>query len=311
MENNEWTQIKVTAPTEYLDGVSAVMSMVTNSLMIEDYSDAERELDGVYGDLIDEELLKKDKTKASVSAFLPADVTVTDHVAYIKERLSSSGIPFELELDGVSEEDWADSWKKYYKPIKTGKRLVIVPVWEKYEPAPDEITVLMDPGMAFGTGTHETTRLCAALLEKYVKPGCSMLDVGCGSGILAICAAKLGAGKCFACDIDPVSVRIAAENAELNGTPAVVCRKSDLLSDVPEEDGGYDVCTANIVADVIIRLAPDIGKYLASDAVLIVSGIIVERRDEVVKSLNEHGFEVFDDVTENGWYCAAVRKVMR
>ena len=311
MENNEWTQIKVTAPTEYLDGVSAVMSMVTNSLMIEDYSDAEQELDGVYGDLIDEELLKKDKTKGSVSAFLPADVTVTDHVAYIKERLSSSGIPFELELDGVSEEDWADSWKKYYKPIKTGKRLVIVPVWEKYEPAPGEITVLMDPGMAFGTGTHETTRLCAALLEKYVKPGCSMLDVGCGSGILAICAAKLGAGKCFACDIDPVSVRIAAENAKLNGTPAVVCRKSDLLSDVPEEDGGYDVCTANIVADVIIRLAPDIGKYLASDAVLIVSGIIVERRDEVVRSLNDHGFEVFDDVTENGWYCAAVRKVLR
>ena len=311
MENNEWTQIKVTAPTEYLDGVSAVMSMVTNSLMIEDYSDAEQELDGVYGDLIDEELLKKDKTKGSVSAFLPADVTVTDHVAYIKERLSSSGIPFELELDGVSEEDWADSWKKYYKPIKTGKRLVIVPVWEKYEPAPGEITVLMDPGMAFGTGTHETTRLCAALLEKYVKPGCSMLDVGCGSGILAICAAKLGAGKCFACDIDPVSVRIAAENAELNGTPAVVCRKSDLLSDVPEESGGYDVCTANIVADVIIRLAPDIGKYLAPDAALIVSGIIVERRDEVVRSLNDHGFEVFDDVTENGWYCAAVRKVLR
>ncbi|MBQ7670834.1 MAG: 50S ribosomal protein L11 methyltransferase [Clostridia bacterium] len=311
MENKEWTQIKVTAPTEYLDGVSAVMSMVTNSLMIEDYSDAEKELDGVYGDLIDEELLKKDKTKGSVSAFLPADVTVTDHVAYIKERLSSSGIPFELELDGVSEEDWADSWKKYYKPIKTGKRLVIVPVWEKYKPAPHEITVLMDPGMAFGTGTHETTRLCAALLEKYVKPGCSMLDVGCGSGILAICAAKLGAGKCFACDIDPVSVRIAAENAELNNTPAVVCRKSDLLSDVPEEDGGYDVCTANIVADVIIRLAPDIGKYLAPDAVLIVSGIIVERRDEVVKSLNENGFEVFDDVTENGWYCAAVRKALR
>jgi len=308
MENTNWTQIKVTCKVEYLDDVTSVMSMVTNSLMIEDYSDAERELDGVYGDLIDEELLKKDKTVASVSAFLPADVSVSDQVAYIKERLSSLGIPFEIELDGVCEEEWADSWKKYYKPIKTGDRIVIVPVWENYEKGDGEIVVLMDPGMAFGTGTHETTRLCAALLEKHVKEGDRMLDVGCGSGILAICASKLGAKECFACDIDPVSVKIAAENAEINGTPNIVCRKSDLLSDVVMPEGGFDICTANIVADVIIRLAPDIGRYLAPDAVLIVSGIITERRDETVKALEACGFEVFDDATENGWYCAALRK---
>jgi len=308
MENTQWTQIKVTSKVEYLDDVTAVMSMVTNSLMIEDYSDADRELDGVYGDLIDEELLKKDKTIASVSAFLPSEVTVSDQVAYIKERLSSLGVPHEIELDGVSEEDWADSWKKYYKPIKTGDRLVIVPVWEKYEKKENEITVLMDPGMAFGTGTHETTRLCAKLLEKYVKPGDRMLDVGCGSGILAICASKLGAAECFACDIDPVSVKIAGENAELNGTNNIVCRKSDLLSDVVTPMGGYNICTANIVADVIIRLAPDIGSYLAEGAVLIVSGIIVERKDETVAALAENGFEVFDDATENGWYCAALRR---
>ncbi len=308
MENTKWTQIKVTSKVESLDDVTAVMSMVTNSLMIEDYSDAERELDGVYGDLIDEELLKKDKTVASVSAFIPADVSSADQVSFIKERLSAIGVDFELELDGVSEEDWADSWKQYYKPIKTGKKIVIVPVWEKYEPKDGEITVLMDPGMAFGTGTHETTRLCASLLEKYVKPGDRMLDVGCGSGILAICAAKLGAAECFACDIDPVSVRIAKENAELNGTPNVVCEESDLLKSVVAPDGGFDVCTANIVADVIIRLAPDVGEYLAEDGVLIVSGIIVERRDEVVAALKGEGFEIIDDATENGWYCAAVRK---
>lgn len=308
MENTKWTQIKVTSKVESLDDVTAVMSMVTNSLMIEDYSDAERELDGVYGDLIDEELLKKDKTVASVSAFIPADMSSADQVSFIKERLSAIGVDFELELDGVSEEDWADSWKQYYKPIKTGKKIVIVPVWEKYEPKDGEITVLMDPGMAFGTGTHETTRLCASLLEKYVKPGDRMLDVGCGSGILAICAAKLGAAECFACDIDPVSVRIAKENAELNGTPNVVCEESDLLKSVVAPVGGFDVCTANIVADVIIRLAPDVGEYLAEDGVLIVSGIIVERRDEVVSALKGEGFEIVDDATENGWYCAAVRK---
>lgn len=305
---NKWIQIKVTAANEYSETISSVMSMISNSLMIEDYSDVVRDLDGVYGDLIDEELLAKDRTIVSVSAFVPDDKSPAESVSFIKERLSADSVPFELELSGVSEEDWADSWKQYYKPIKTGNKIVIVPVWEKYEKKDGEITVLMDPGMAFGTGTHETTRLCAALLEKYTKNDSKMLDVGCGSGILAICASKLGAGSCFACDIDPVSVRIAAENAEINQTANVKCAVSDLLSNVEKVDGGYDICTANIVADIIIRLAPDIGEYLSDDAVLIVSGIIVERADETVMALRGAGFEVFDDVRENGWYCAAVRK---
>jgi len=308
MDNKEWTQIKVTADSKHLDALTSVMSMVTNSLMIEDYTDVEKDLDGVYGDLIDEELLKKDRTKSSVSAFLGTDEGIAGHVEYIKDKLSSLGIEAEVELDGVREEDWADSWKQYYKPIKTGKKIVIVPVWETYEKKEGEITVLMDPGMAFGTGTHETTRLCASLLEKYVKSGDRMLDVGCGSGILAICASKLGAAECFACDIDPVSIRVAKENTELNGTPNVTCRVSDLLSAVPKAGGGYDVCCANIVADIIIRLAPDVGEYLSDDGVLIVSGIITERRDETVSALNEAGFEVIDDETENGWYCAALKR---
>lgn len=305
---NKWIQIKVTAANEYSETISSVMSMISNSLMIEDYSDVVCDLDGVYGDLIDEELLAKDRTIVSVSAFVPDDKSPAESVSFIKERLSADSVPFELELSGVSEEDWADSWKQYYKPIKTGNKIVIVPVWEKYEKKDGEITVLMDPGMAFGTGTHETTRLCAALLEKYTKNDSKMLDVGCGSGILAICASKLGAESCFACDIDPVSVRIAAENAEINQTANVKCAVSDLLSNVEKVDGGYDICTANIVADIIIRLAPDIGEYLSDDAVLIVSGIIVERADETVMALRGAGFEVFDDVRENGWYCAAVRK---
>ena len=308
MDNKQWTQIKVTSDVKDLDSVTAVMSMVTNSLMIEDYSDAERLLDGVYGDLIDEELLKKDKTTASVSAFVGADAAISDHVAYVRDRLASLGIKADIELDGVSEEDWADSWKQYYKPIKTGDRIVIVPVWETYDKKDGELVVLMDPGMAFGTGTHETTRLCATLLEKHIESGDKMLDVGCGSGILAICASKLGAAECFACDIDPVSVKVATENTELNETPNVICRKSDLLSDVVMPDGGFDICCANIVADVIIRLAPDIGRYLAPDAVLIVSGIITERKDETVAALNEYGFEVFDEAIENGWYCGALKK---
>ncbi len=308
MESTTWIQIKVTADNKYLNDISAVLSMINNSLMIEDYSDVERDLDGVYGDLIDKELLEKDRTVCSVSVFVAEDKSPFETVNYIRGRFAELEIPVEIEAIGVNEEDWADSWKQYYKPIKTGKKLVIVPLWEKYDKAEDEIVVLMDPGMAFGTGTHETTRLCAAMLEKYVKNGDRMLDVGCGSGILAICASKLGAATCDACDIDPVSVRIAAENAEINETPNVTCFVSDLLKSVKRISGGYDICAANIVADVIIRLAPDMGQYLSDEAVFIVSGIITERAEEVVSALEGCGFEVFDDITENGWYCAAVRK---
>ncbi len=307
-DNQNWIQIKVTCNVADLDTVTSVMSMVDNGLMIEDYSDVDRELDGVYGDLIDETILEADRTVASVSVFIPEIKSPAESLLFIRGRLAELQIDAEVTQTGVKEEDWADSWKQYYKPIKTGDRLVIVPVWETYDPTPDEITVLMDPGMAFGTGTHETTRLCAALLEQYVTPGCTMLDVGCGSGILAICAAKLGASQCFACDIDPQAVKVAVENTKLNDTPNVKCAVSDLLKQTEKVEGGYQVAAANIVADVIIRLAPDIGAYLADDGVLIVSGIIIERAEETVAALNEAGFRVIDDRRENGWYAAAVKR---
>lgn len=305
---DSWVQIKVTADRKYLDSITAIMSMVENSLLTEDYSDVEQELDGVYGDLIDEELLSRDRTVCSVSAFIPGQKSPGESVGFIKERLGTLDIPAEVELHGVNEEDWADSWKKYYKPIKTGRKIVIVPKWEKYEPAEGEICVLMDPGMAFGTGTHETTRLCASLLEDFVNPGAKVLDVGCGSGILAICAAKLGAENCFACDIDENAVRIAGENAILNSTPNVKTAVSDLLRHVPEIDGGYDVCCANIVADVIIRMAPDVGRFVSDSGVLIVSGIIVERADETLSALKAAGWKLVDERRENGWFAGALKK---
>ena len=305
---DSWIQIKATADNKYLNDMQAVMGMVDNSLMIEDYSDVERDLDGVYGDLIDAELLARDRTVASVSVFIPMEKSPAESEGFIRQRFAELNVPAKVELIGVNEEDWADSWKQYYKPIKTGKRIVIVPVWEKYDKTEEELVVLMDPGMAFGTGTHETTRLCASLLEKYQKEGDKMLDVGCGSGILAICAAKLGASECFACDIDPVSVRIAKENAEINETPQVVAEVSDLLRSVPKISGGYDICCANIVADVIIRMAPDISEYLADDAYLIVSGIITERAEEVVSALDAAGLKLHDELRENGWFAGVVVK---
>ena len=305
-ENKSWVQIKVVCAAKDIDTVSGVMSMVDNGLMIEDFSDVDGILDGVYGDLIDESILNADRTRAAVSVFIPTIKSPAESELFIRQRLTDLGIEFELTHDGVKEEDWADSWKQYYKPIKTGKKLVIVPVWETYEAEEGEITVLMDPGMAFGTGTHETTRLCAGFVENYTTPGCTVLDVGCGSGILAIAASRLGAGKCFACDIDPVAVRVAKENTELNNTPNVECAVSDLLKQTPKIEGGYQVVVANIVADIIIRLAPDVGEYLADGGVFIVSGIIEERAGEVLTALDAAGYKVADERYENGWYAAAV-----
>lgn len=314
-DNKSWVQIKVKCDAKDLDTVSSVMGMVDNGLMIEDYSDVDLVLDGVYGDLIDESILNADRNAAAVSVFIPTIKSPAESELYIKNRLEQLGVKFEILHEGVCEEDWADSWKQYYKPIKTGKKLVIVPVWEEYTPADGEIIVLMDPGMAFGTGTHETTRLCAGFVEKYTteykeeKGACTVLDVGCGSGILAIAASKVGADSCFACDIDPVAVRVAVENTELNDTPNVKCAVSDLLKQVEKVDGGYNVVVANIVADIIIRLAPDVGEYLAEDGVFIVSGIIEERANEVTDALNANGYKVVDDRRENGWYAAAVKRV--
>lgn len=312
--NKAWVQIKVKCSARDIDTVSSVMSMVDNGLMIEDFSDVDQILDGVYGDLIDESILNADRNAAAVSVFIPTIKSPAESELYIKNRLEQLGVEFEITHEGVREEDWADSWKQYYKPIKTGKRIVIVPVWEKYTPAEGEIIVLMDPGMAFGTGTHETTRLCAGFVESYTdeyksRGVCRVADIGCGSGILAIAASKAGADSCFACDIDPVAVRVAVENTELNNTPNVTCRVSDLMKQVPKVEGGYEVIVANIVADVIIRLAPDIGAYLADDGVFIVSGIIEERADEVKTALSENGFAVVEDRRENGWYAGAVKRV--
>lgn len=305
---NGWTQVRATGAREELDAISAVMSMLDPGLQIEDYSDLEELiLDGVYGDLIDESVLSADRTKVSVSIYVPDERPLGEYLSFIRERFASEGIKAKIETVGLSEEDWAENWKQYYHPIKIG-RVVIVPAWEKYEAAPDEITILMDPGMAFGTGTHETTRLVIGLIEKYIKSGNRVLDVGCGSGILSIAASKLGADACFAYDIDPVAVRVTAENIKDNGASNISCDVSDLLSNVNREKK-YDIICANIVADIIIRMAPDVGELLADDGILFVSGIIDERADEVLSVLHGLGYEEIETFHENGWCASAVKKV--
>ena len=303
---SEWTQIKVKVKLERLDEAVAVMNMVSNYLQIEDYSDID--LKTCYGDLIDEAILNADKTVAYVSVYLPIDGGVADTLVFLRERFGTLNPEAEITVSGVNEEDWANSWKAYYKPIKIGERIVIVPAWEKYSAKEGEIIVRMDPGMAFGTGTHETTRLVIKLLEKYIKNGMRVADVGCGSGILAICASKLGAGECKAYDIDPVAVKVANENIKDSGLTNVTCEVSDLLKQVDKSGGTYDVICANIVADIIIRMMPDVGALMDENSVILASGIIVERSEDVINGFEEHGFKIVERIDENGWCALAVQK---
>ena len=303
-----WTQVKVTVPLRELDDLVAIMSMINNNLMIEDYSDIDVNLKTCYGDLIDEKILNANKDIASVSVFIPSDRSYMDDLAYIRQRCEELSLHAEVELVGVNEEDWANSWKQYYKPVKIGEKIVICPAWEKYTPAEGELVIRMDPGMAFGTGTHETTRLVIRLLEKYTKAGQRMLDVGTGTGILAICASRLGADICRAYDIDPTAVRVARENIKDSGLTNVTCDQSDLLKQVSLEGGQYDLVCANIVADIIIRMTPDVGKYMKDDAVLLASGIIAERCDDVVTCFEANGFKVVEKLTDNDWCGLAIMK---
>ena len=303
-----WTQVKVTVPLKELDSLVAVMSMINNNLMIEDYSDIDTNLKTCYGDLIDEKILNANKDIASVSVFIPSDRSYMDDLAYIRQRCAELELHAEIELVGVNEEDWANSWKAYYKPIKIGEKIVICPAWERYTPSEGEIVIRMDPGMAFGTGTHETTRLVIRLLEKYTREGQLMLDVGTGTGILAICASRLGADFCRAYDIDPTAVRVARENIKDSGLENVTCDQSDLLKQVSLEDGPYDLVCANIVADIIIRMTPDVGRYMKEDAVLLASGIIAERCDDVVECFEKNGFKIVEKLTDNDWCGLAVMK---
>ena len=300
-----WTKLTITGNVKDTDSIVAVMSMLDNGLMIEDYSDFS--LNGMYGDLVDDSILNADKTTVKVSIFVPEEKNLSEYTSFLKERFSLLGISIKLTADGMNEEDWSESWKKYYKPIPLGK-VTIVPAWEKYEAKDGEIIIKMDPGMAFGTGTHETTRLVMKIMQDEICGGERFLDVGTGSGILSICASKLGAKTCNAYDIDPVAVKIAKENAEADGCSNVTVGVSDLLRGVDLSGGKYDFCVANIVADIIIRMLPDIDEYLKEGAPLILSGIISMRAGEVKDAIRKNGFEIVREEKENDWLAIMVKK---
>ena len=300
-----WTKVTVTGKTKDLDNIVAVMSMLDNGLMIEDFSDFS--LNGMYGELVDDTILNADRETVKVSLFVPEERNFLEYTTFLEARLPALGIEAKIEVEGINEEDWAENWKQYYKPVPLGK-ITVVPAWEKYEAKDGEVIVRMDPGMAFGTGTHETTRLVIRLMQDEPLENMRLLDVGTGSGILSICASKLGAKWCNAYDIDPVAVKVAKDNALSDGCTNITVGVSDLLKGVDLSEGKYDICVANIVADIIIRMMPDVDKYLKPSAPLILSGIIGERAEEVKACAEKYGFKIEKEIFENDWVGLLVRK---
>ena len=297
-----WTQLKVSCKSSDLDKVKIIMSVLNSSLVIEDYSDMRANVAEYYGDLIEEKLLQADTEKANVSFYIEEDKDPRDYLAFLENRFSAEGIDWSYELIRIGNEDWANEWKKYFKPVKPGEKIVIVPAWQEYDEKEGESKILIDPGAAFGSGTHETTKLCLRLLEKYIPENANILDIGTGSGILAISAVKLGSRRVLACDLDPQCVKTAKENIDLNGfSDKIEVRESDLLSAVKEEDGPFDFMTENIIAEIVVRAAADVSKLLRIGGKIAVSGVLGKEKQQVITEYEKNGLGLSDVITDGDW----------
>ena len=296
----EWTDIRLTVSKADAEAAEAVATMIAEGgIYIEDYSDIEEQVEQIaHVDLIEQELLDKPRDTVIIHMYL------VETLALIAARMEAAGIPYTSETEGVEQEDWQNGWRKYYRPMDVGQRLAIVPSWQDYDT--DRVKLILDPGLAFGTGGHETTNLCLEVLDERVKGGERVLDIGTGSGILAIAALKLGAAVAEGVDIDPVAVRTAGENAALNG---VADKLTVLVGDLSDKASGkYDIITANIVANAIMSLAPAVPGLMADDAVFIASGIIDSRKDEVIAALEAAGLAVLEVKEKRGWECIVCKK---
>lgn len=320
----KWLAIHIDTSPAGLEPVSAMLEdLGIEGLVIEDEGDFRDFLEHnrQYWDYVDEELDRSMAGKCRVTFYVEDGDQGFTTVAAARiamadlKKAHPEYAPLIMTIDGIEDADWENNWKAFYKPMEIGERLIVIPDWEEADPQ-GRVALRMNPGLTFGTGSHATTRLCLQALEKLVKPGMKVLDLGCGSGILSIAALLLGADSAFACDIDEKAVDVAYENAALNGVgkERYTVRAGDVTSDQKlrkEMGGNWNIVVANIVSDVIIALAPTVGELLAEDGVFICSGIIDDRADEVKGKLEEAGFAILEARSSEGWFSFTCRTAER
>jgi len=304
----KWYEIRVNTTDEASDAVSEMLTTLgAGGVAIQDPFDIRKEIEKPNTlDYADEDFLESLGEDVIIKAYFQNGLSINDLLTKINDGLRniSQYLNVGKGLEGygeVDDEDWSTAWKKYYKPFKLTDRIVIKPTWEEYSAEENDIIIEMDPGMAFGTGTHETTQMCSILLDKYVKSGSEVLDVGCGTGILSIIASKLGAGKVEAIDIDEVAVKVARENIEINGESSKIRAFQGVLSDLKPEEQKYDIIVANIIANVIIDLSSLIPYYLKKNSLFITSGIIKERKQDVIEACSQNGMSCIDTIEMGEW----------
>ena len=300
----DWTEIKITVNADDVDRAGDIAQMaVPYGIYIEDYRTLEQEAWEIARiDLIDEDLLAKDRSKGIVHIYISPEENPAEAVSFLTERYSAEGIDCEIDEKVCKNEDWENNWKKYFKPMPVGDRLLIRPIWEEEYDAGNRAVIHLEPGLAFGSGTHDTTRLCLETLEKYANPGKTVLDIGCGSGILSVACLLLGADSAVGVDIDALAVKTAIENGKTNGfdEPRFTVLKGSTTDKVK---GKFDIIAANIVADIIVNICENVKDYMNPDAVFITSGIIVLREDDVLAAFAANGLEVIARHESGGWLC--------
>lgn len=316
-DNDRWVEITVNTSHEAVEAVTAIFSECgIRSVSIEDPADIiNRDVTPDDWDYIEESLLPKDNGEVKVKGYVMCNEgmcsekinTLVRKIQDLIDKLGNYGIDKgkgSVSRRLVREEDWANLWKKYYKPFKIGEHIVIKPSWESYEPEDGDIIIELDPGMAFGTGSHETTRMCIEFLQEYIKHGFTVYDIGCGSGILSIASSKLGAKKVVGIDIDEVALKSSVENVKRSKAANVEIKRGNLLDLVYSK---ANIIVANIIADVIINLNREVPKFLESGGIFICSGIINERLEDVKNSLDDNGFEIMKIKKMGEWAAIAAR----
>ncbi|PHA00976.1 50S ribosomal protein L11 methyltransferase [Bacillus pseudomycoides] len=310
----KWSEISIHTTEEAVEAISHILHEAgASGVAIEDPAELTKEREQQFGEIYALNPAEYPTEGVLVKAYFPKTDALQETVASVKvsiDLLPSYGIEIgaaTVSVNEVDEEDWATAWKKYYHPVKISDTFTIVPTWEEYTPSsPEEKIIELDPGMAFGTGTHPTTTMCIRALEKTVQPGDTVIDVGTGSGVLSIAAAKLGAASIQAYDLDPVAVESAEMNVRLNRTENVVTvGQNSLLEGI---EGPVDLIVANLLAEIILLFPEDAAKVVKQGGLFITSGIIAAKEKIVTEALVKAGFTVEEVLTMEDWVAIIARK---